>query len=129
MIFFNPAQTTPQSFVRPSGLRNVESPESRKNRQTIARLRWSCGGKGVRPCVVLVVQNRAHPCASVAVQITAAIVNSSEICDHFLAKSNAVQVCLHRIPLERPTVDDVYTQGRWRFVCFAGWGISEVVSN
>lgn len=67
------------------------------------------------------VQNRAHPCASVALQILAQKVNSSEICDHFLAGSDAVQVDLDRIPLERCTVDDVYTQDRWRVVEFAGW--------
>jgi hypothetical protein len=32
-----------------------------------------------------------------------------------------VQVDLDRIPLERCTVDDVYTQDRWRVVEFAGW--------
>lgn len=73
------------------------------------------------------VQNRAHPCASVALQILAQKVNSSEICDHFLADSDVVQVDLDRIPLESWTVDDVSAQGSRRVVEFAGWRFVGVV--
>lgn len=73
------------------------------------------------------VQNRARPCGSVALQIFSQKVNSSEICDHFLAGSDAVRVDLDRIPPERWTVDDVCTQDRWETVELAERRFVQVV--
>ena len=80
-----------------------------KKKDTVELFPASGVGKGARPCVVMDVQNLAHPCASLALQILAQKVDSSEICDRFLAGSDAVQVDLDRIPLDSRQVDDVYT--------------------
>lgn len=110
--FQTPRNTSQVFFIRQIGQRNVESPGTRVYRRTRASFRRSWVGKGAPPCVVLDVQNRAHPCAFVALQIFAQTVNSSEICDHFLATSDAVQVDLNRIPLATYTIDDVDTEGK-----------------
>lgn len=71
---------------------------------------------------MLDVQNRPHSCVFVAVQIFSQTVDSSEIGDQFLATSDAVQVDLHRIPLEMCTVDDVCWKDRWKVLRVARWG-------
>ena len=57
---------------------------------------------------------RLSPCRSLPGKLI------PQICNHFLATSDAAHVDLDRIPLEGCTVDDVYTRDRQSVLKFAG---------